>query len=151
MKKLVLVAGAIALAIWSLLAWAGHGLLLAVGGLGANNADLLPVPPEWVVFVSETLHLATGLSGVIVVTIWLIGALLIGGATMVGAYIAGRIARRDRAYGGRAFPVHGPIIDIDDDDDRYGPRRADRDDDYRRGLGIGETIGRALRDRRLGG
>jgi hypothetical protein len=145
MKKLVLVAGAVALAIWSLLAWAGHGLLIAVGGLGANNADLLPVPPEWVVFVSETLQLATGLSGVIVVTIWLIGALLIGGATLVGAFVAGRIARRDRAYGGRAFPAHGPVIDLDDRGRPY-----DRDGEYRRGLGIGQAIGRALRDRRYG-
>jgi hypothetical protein len=154
MKGLVLGAGAVALLVWTLIAWLGHALLVAVGGFGAANADLLPVPPEWVVFLSETLNLATGFSGVIVVTIWLIGAGLIAVGTLIGAFVAGRFAGPDKRPKMAPYPARRPMRDVeyyepdDDDDDRRPVRGYDRDNEYRRGRGIGETIGRALRDKR---
>lgn len=93
MKPLVLGIGVVVLAIWSLVAWIGHAVLEAAGSWGSMNADMLPVPPEWVVLVSETLGWATDFSAVIVITIWTIGAVVIGGVTLIGAFLAGRVNR----------------------------------------------------------
>lgn len=93
MRTVVLGIGIAALALWTFVAWIGHAVLEALGGFGAANADILPVPPEWVVLVSEMLGWATDFSAAIVIAIWSIGALVIVTGTAVGAFLAGRFGR----------------------------------------------------------
>lgn len=101
MRTLVSVLAAIALVVWSLISWAAHGLVGLAGGIASTNADLLPVPPEWIVAVSQAMGGLTWLGEAAVWVVWGIGALVIVGLAMLGRALASRRSgyRPDQRYG----------------------------------------------------
>ncbi|WP_181707873.1 hypothetical protein [Chthonobacter rhizosphaerae] len=96
MRPLVIGLAGAAFVVWSLIAWAMHALVQAAGNVAALNSDLLPVPPEWVVFLSEIFSGAGGIGATLVVVIWGFGTALIVGAAALGLAIARRAGRGDR-------------------------------------------------------
>lgn len=90
MRALVLAGTAALLLIWSAFAWIFSAVAEFTGSTAALNADLLPIPAEWVVFVSEILSGAGGIGATLVWVIWLVGAVVIAGIGAVGLLIVGR-------------------------------------------------------------
>lgn len=138
MRPIVLGLGLTALAIWSAFAYVVHLVVDVLGGYGAANADLLPVPPEWVVLVSDALKVATGVGGPLVVAVWTVGAAVIALVTVIGVVVAGKIGRRDKAL--LAPDPRLPHLDAAYPRDRATAR-------HRTGVAIGEAIGRLVRGR----
>lgn len=134
MRTIVLGLGAVAVAIWSALAFIAHLLIDVLGGYGARNADALPLPPDLIVAVSEGLRLVTGVGGPVVVTVWAIGAGIIAMVTLIGMFVASRVSRRDTAM--RAPDPRFPHFESRGPSRRYGA-----------GLVIGQAIGRILKGR----
>lgn len=105
MRALVLAGTAALLLIWSAFAWIIYAVAEFTGTTAALNADLLPVPPEWVVFVSEILSGAGGIGATLVWVIWLVGAAVIAGIGAIGLLIAGRKSGASRPRD--PYPVAG--------------------------------------------
>lgn len=69
----------VALAIWSLFAWGGYGLINVIGEFFARNADAVSGHPETVEWLSWFILVIKRAGLAAVVVIWAIGAALIGG------------------------------------------------------------------------
>lgn len=95
MKKLIWLATFAGVAVWSLLAWAAHGLVGVAGNLASSNSDILPVPAEWIEFMSWLAILGANVGEWLVVAIWGLVSLGIVGLGYVGARLADR-RRADR-------------------------------------------------------
>ncbi len=113
MKGLIWGIAIVLAAIWSLVAWAGHGLIGFAGRLLADNADLAPVDPEGVVLISEWTDVLAGFGQGTVAVIWGIGLLLIVGLAALAAKIAAPSRQpAPPAYGGRPDDYRGgPVVD----------------------------------------
>lgn len=96
MRTVVLAAGAVALGLWSLIAYVLHALAGVVGTTAALNADILPISPDLVVFLSEIFSGAGEIGGILVVVIWVVGTVLIAAATAIGLALTGRGSKGSR-------------------------------------------------------
>jgi hypothetical protein len=94
MRRLIIVVAAVLLGLWSLFAWAVHALLQAASGFAAENAYLVPVPPEWVYWAAQVFSGASGIGGVLVWIVWGLVAALIVVLALVALKLAGN--GRDR-------------------------------------------------------
>ncbi|ODT17384.1 MAG: hypothetical protein ABS35_25970 [Kaistia sp. SCN 65-12] len=84
----------VAIAFWSLVAWAGHGLLDWTTDLAAENADKVSSVPEIVEWLSWGLRSLGNASEIIVLIAWAIGSILIVGlAGLANRLLVGRKAR----------------------------------------------------------
>lgn len=96
MRMLLWIAAWVGVAIWSLVAFAGHALLGVAGELFAANADIAPLSPEGVVGLSTLVDGLAAFGQGAVFFIWAFGSLLI----LAVPYIASRlIGRRSGATG----------------------------------------------------
>jgi len=86
MKTIVWSIFAVALAIWSLLAWGAHAFVDAAGGFAARNADAAPVSPEAVEFLSWFAYLGAGVGEWLVIAVWAV----VSGLMALGAYLITR-------------------------------------------------------------
>ena len=77
MKKLIWIATAIVVGLWSLLAWITHGLVSVAGNLVANNADLLPADPLLIEWASWLASAGTGVGEWLVVAVWAFVSLIL--------------------------------------------------------------------------
>jgi hypothetical protein len=111
MKTLVWILAWISVAIWSLVAWAGHGLLGFAGGMVADNADVAPVTPEGVELLSGLADWMTWAGQGAVVVVWAVGALaILGVAALVARLLRPRPPAPPRwidAEYSRAVPASG--------------------------------------------
>jgi hypothetical protein len=93
MKKLIWLATFAGIAVWSLIAWAAHGLVGIAGNLASSNSDILPVPPEWIEFASWIALAGSSVGEWLVIVIWGVVSLGIAGLGFMGARLAGRHKR----------------------------------------------------------
>ena len=95
MRGLVLCLAAVALAIWSLFAWAVYALLGFSGEIASGGVFLFPfIPPELIYWTAQILG---GMGGVIVWVVWAIGAAVIGVLALIPlAFLRRRPDRYDR-------------------------------------------------------
>lgn len=96
MRIFVWIFSIVALAVWSLLALAGHALLDWSTDWAAANADKLSSTPETVEWTSWAVRILGNTSEIVVVIVWAIGALLIVGlASLSSRFLSKRgVARR---------------------------------------------------------
>lgn len=81
----------IAIAIWSLIAWAGHSLFDWTSDWAAANADKVSSVPEIVEWLSWGLRSLGNASEIIVLIVWALGSILIvGAAGLASRFFAGR-------------------------------------------------------------
>ncbi len=81
----------VAIAVWSLIAWVGHGLLDWTTDWAADNADKVSSVPEIVEWLSWSLRSLGNASEFIVVIVWALGSILIiGAAGLSSRFFAGR-------------------------------------------------------------
>lgn len=84
----------VAIAVWSLVAWAGHGLLDWTSDWAAANADKVSSVPEIVEWLSWSLRSLGNASEIIVLIVWAIGSILIiAAAGLANRLLAGRKAK----------------------------------------------------------
>jgi hypothetical protein len=84
----------VAIAVWSLVAWVGHGLLDWTTDLAADNADKVSSVPEIVAWLSWGLRSLGNASEIIVLIVWAIGSILIiAAAGLANRFLAGRKAK----------------------------------------------------------
>ncbi|MFN4011602.1 MAG: hypothetical protein ACK4K8_16755 [Pannonibacter sp.] len=84
----------VAIAVWSLVAWAGHGLLDWTTDLAAENADKVSSVPEIVEWLSWSLRSLGNASEIIVLIVWAIGSIMIvGSAGLANRLLVGRKAK----------------------------------------------------------
>ena len=88
MRTLVWIIAAVALAVWSALAWAVHALVGFAGGVAGRNADIATSDPQTVEWLYEAARLATGLGEYAVIIVWALGAIVILLAPMAASMIA---------------------------------------------------------------
>jgi hypothetical protein len=82
MRLLIWSVATVALALWSLVAWAGHGLLDWSSDWAAANADQVSSVPEIVEWLSSALRSIGNASEIIVLIVWaLVSILIIGFAS----------------------------------------------------------------------
>ena len=121
MRAIILIVAAIALAIWSLFAWAVYVLLGFAGDLAAGGAFMVPfVPPELVYWTAQILG---GMGGVFVWVVWAIGAAIIAVLALIPLAMA---RRRPRRYDGGPGPYGSDQRHIEADFRRHDgppPRR----------------------------
>lgn len=83
-----------AIAVWSLTAWVGHGLLDWTSDWAAANADKVSSVPEIVEWLSWGLRSLGNASEIIVLIVWALGSILIiGAAGLASRFFAGRKAK----------------------------------------------------------
>jgi hypothetical protein len=92
MRILLWFGAAGALALWSVLAWIGHGLVPAAVALTVAAPAWVGVDPSAAALVAETIEPLVPFAEGAIVLLWAIGALAILAAPLV----IGRIARRSR-------------------------------------------------------
>ena len=91
MRLLIWSVATVALALWSLVAWAGPGLLDWSSDWAAANADQVSSVPEIVEWLSWALRSIGNASEIIVVIVWALGSILIIGlAGIANRFLAGR-------------------------------------------------------------
>lgn len=91
MRLLIWSFATVAVALWSLVAWAGHGLLDWSSDWAAANADQVSSVPEIVEWLSWALRSIGNASEIIVVIVWALGSILIIGlAGIASRFLAGR-------------------------------------------------------------
>jgi hypothetical protein len=91
MRLLIWSVATVAVALWSLVAWAGHGLLDWSSDWAAANADQVSSVPEIVEWLSWALRSIGNASEIIVVIVWALGSILIIGlAGIANRFLAGR-------------------------------------------------------------
>jgi hypothetical protein len=91
MRLLIWSIATVAVALWSLVAWAGHGLLDWSSDWAAANADQVSSVPEIVEWLSWALRSIGNASEIIVVIVWALGSILIIGlAGIANRFLAGR-------------------------------------------------------------
>ncbi|MBX9907523.1 MAG: hypothetical protein K2Z25_02315 [Beijerinckiaceae bacterium] len=84
----------VAIAVWSLIAWAGDGLLDWTTDWAADNADKVSSVPEIVEWLSWGLRSLGNASEIIVLIVWAIGSILIiAAAGLANRFLAGRKAK----------------------------------------------------------
>lgn len=84
----------VAIAIWSLIAFAGHGLLDWTSDWAAENADKVSSVPEIVEWLSWGLRNLGNASEIIVLIVWGFGSIMIiGAAGLANRLFAGRKAK----------------------------------------------------------
>ncbi len=84
----------VAIAVWSLIAWVGHGLLDWTSDLAADNADKVSSVPEVVEWLSWGLRSLGNASEIIVLIVWAVGSILIiAAAGLANRLLAGRQAK----------------------------------------------------------
>ncbi|MGY6251386.1 hypothetical protein ACXIUS_28270 [Bosea thiooxidans] len=84
----------VAIAVWSLVAWAGHGLLDLTSDWAAANADKISSVPEIVEWLSWALRSLGNASEIVVLIVWALGSILIiGAAGLASRVLAGRKAK----------------------------------------------------------
>jgi hypothetical protein len=76
MKKLVWLIVAVAIAIWSGLAWAAHSLIGWGGTVANNNADIVTQNPEAVEWLSWLALFGSDVGSWLVIGVWGFGVLL---------------------------------------------------------------------------
>ncbi len=79
MKLAIWIVAIAAIVVWSLVAWAGHGLLNWSSNWAAANADHVSSVPEIVEWLSWALRSVGNASEIIVVIVWALGSILIIG------------------------------------------------------------------------
>jgi hypothetical protein len=104
MRTLSWIIAWIAVAVWSLVAWAGHAFLGFAGDVVADNADvasdLVPVPPEGVELLSGLADTAAWLGQGAVVVVWAIGVLaILAVPAILGLLRRNRVPDPPRWYG----------------------------------------------------
>jgi hypothetical protein len=102
MRRLIIIAAAVLLGLWSLFAWAVHALLQAASGFAAENAYLVPVPPEWVYWTAQIFAGASGIGEVLVWIVWGFVSALIVLVALIALKLAGGGAHA--ANGGTGYP-----------------------------------------------
>ena len=91
MRLLIWSVATVAVALWSLVAWAGQGLLDWSSDWAAANADQVSSVPEIVEWLSWALRSIGNASEIIVVIVWALGSvLIIGLAGIANRFLAGR-------------------------------------------------------------
>jgi hypothetical protein len=94
MRRGIRVLAIVAIVVWSLMAWAGHGLLDWTSDWAAANADKVSSVPETVEWLSGALRSLGNASEIVVLIVWALGSILIiGAAGLVSRIFAGRKAR----------------------------------------------------------
>jgi F0F1-type ATP synthase membrane subunit a len=84
----------VVIAVWSLVAFAGHGLLDWTSDWAAANADKVSSVPEIVEWLSWGLRSLGNASEIIVLIVWALGSILIiGAAGLASRFFAGRKAK----------------------------------------------------------
>lgn len=89
MRVGIWIAAIAAVVIWSLLAWAGQGLLDWTSNWAAVNADQVSSVPEIVEWLSWALRSLGNASEIIVLIVWALGSILI----LAAAGLASRLLR----------------------------------------------------------
>ncbi len=167
MKALIAIATFAILGIWTLFVWIAHAFVAFAGSAASTNADILPIPPEWVVLTSDSLGWLAGISGMLAVIVWALGALVIAVLGGVGYALASRgkgLKLPGKQFTGRftggGFGRPSDGRSYNDrrsyDDDRYDerPRRSfddgyDNDDDRPYDNRPARSYGSSSRDRGL--
>ena len=90
MRLVITLFAAVILGLWTLVAWAAAALVEVAGTAAATNADVLPVPPEWVVFLSEILGAAGGHGSNADSLNWGHGAIVIGAVALLALALTNR-------------------------------------------------------------
>lgn len=93
MRMFIWIAAGGAIAVWSLLAWAGHALLDWTSEWAAANADAVSSVPAIVETISWGFRSLGNASEIIVVIVWALGSILIVGV----AGLANRFLTRPNA------------------------------------------------------
>lgn len=84
----------VAIAVWSLVAWIGHGLLDWTTDWAADNADKVSSVPQIVEWLSWGLRGLGNASEIIVLIVWAVGSILIiAAAGLANRFLAGRQAK----------------------------------------------------------
>jgi hypothetical protein len=83
MKKLLWGVIALALVVWSGLAWVAHSLVGWGGSVASGNADIVTLNPEAVEWLSWLALFGTGVGEWLVVGVWAIGVVV---ALLLGAF-----------------------------------------------------------------
>jgi hypothetical protein len=103
MRTLVWMLAWASVALWSLVAWMGHGLVGFAGDVVADNADVAPVTPEGVELLSGLVDWIAWAGQGAVVAVWAIGALaILAAAAVVVRLLGGRGTPARRATDGAA-------------------------------------------------
>jgi hypothetical protein len=91
MRLAIWIIATVAIALWSLVAWAGHGMLDWTSDWAAANADQVSSVPEVVEWLSWGLHSLGNASEIVVLIVWALGSILIiAAAGLVSHFLAGR-------------------------------------------------------------
>jgi hypothetical protein len=91
MQRLIWILTWVAVALWSGLAWATHGLLQWGGAAAAANADVIPVEPILVEWASWLALLGSDIASWLMIALWASVTLVILAIGFVGAKLAPRI------------------------------------------------------------
>lgn len=90
MTRLIWVLGWIAVAIWSLFAFAAYGVVDLIGTVVARNSDMFSSDPETVEWIFHAVGWARSLSGSVILVAWGVVSL----AILFVPWVVGRFARR---------------------------------------------------------
>lgn len=91
MRLAIWIFATVAVAFWSLVAWAGHGLLDWTSDWAAANADQVSSVPETVEWLSWAVRSIGNASEIIVVIVWaLVSILIMGLAGIADRFLTGR-------------------------------------------------------------
>jgi hypothetical protein len=77
MRKLIWFVTFVVLAIWSGLAWLVHAAIGVGGNLAATNADVVPLDPESIEWISWLASFGTGLGEWLVIAVWAVVAAIL--------------------------------------------------------------------------
>ncbi len=100
MKTLIWIITAAVIGLWSLVAWAAHGLVGVAGGLISANADIVPADPLLVEWASWLASAGTGIGEWLVVSVWAVVSLVL----LAGGYAVTRLLPRFSSRHSAALP-----------------------------------------------
>ena len=100
MTRVILGVKVVVLVIWTILAFGAYFAINVLGDLLIRNADIVPMPPEALEFVSWLLLAAQKIGFGLTVTVWLVGA---GVIIAVGLLARRAAARRGSLELGRTW------------------------------------------------
>lgn len=92
MQRIVWIIAAMALALWSLLAWLGNAMLGWLADFVAANAGQLTMAGELAGWLSWSAALADAAGGALIVVVWLLGSVAIAIVAFFISRLAGRHA-----------------------------------------------------------
>lgn len=91
MRLAIWIFATVAVALWSLVAWAGHALLDWTSDWASANADQVSSAPEVVEWLSWGLRSLGNASEIVVLIVWAFGSILIlAAAGLASRFLAGR-------------------------------------------------------------